>query len=668
MNTHSTINNNPTTAATTDLIDGTQYQVFDEAILTQMASDFFTSWPSATATTQMGDAQPNALQTADNFAAPPHLPQAAEPIPALSNRAPNIAYEKSINPDYPEQIPNYPDYPERRMQASTPIIGGANMPRPPYEPQFPQLRDDLARSQQPTKPQGGISAGEVAPFYFLDFQTLRPETEINLDQINTATQGGSLHQLDDYSLKQLLSENRFSAAETSAQSSPSSMPFYFLNPTLVEPTDLATSTVKQQPSASVPPRFHSEAAHPLDVEQVRRDFPILKEQVNGHPLIWFDNAATTQKPQSVIDRLSYFYQHENSNIHRAAHELAARSTDAFEHARQTVARFIGAESANEIVFVRGTTEAINLVAKTWGVQNIGAGDEILISQLEHHANIVPWYQLSQQTGAKLRVIPVDDNGQIIMQQVPHLLTDRTKIIAITQVSNALGTITPTAEIIQLAHAKGIRVLIDAAQSVAHLPSDVRGLDADFFVFSSHKIFGPTGVGALYAKPELLESMPVWEGGGNMIQDVSFEYVSYQSAPSKFEAGTANIADAVGLAAALEYIEGLGINNIAQYEHDLLEYAQYGLLSVPGLRLIGTAPSKASVMSFTLAGYSTEQVGKALNEYGIAVRSGHHCAQPILRRFGLETTVRPSLAFYNTTAEIDQMVAVLHQLVRKPSYI
>lgn len=661
MNTHSTTNNAPITA-NTDMLDNVQSPVFDEAMLSQMANAFFASWPGAPAT---DSALPTAVQSMDHATAPPHLPQTAEPMPALSNRVPNIAYEKSINPDYPEHIPNYPDYPERRMLASAPVVGGANLPRPPYEPTFPQLRDDLLRSQQPSKPQSGLSATEMAPFYFLDFQSARPETQIDLSRIDSAQADGNLHQLDDTALKQLLSENRFASADNSTVSPP---PFYFLDPTPIQAQDSASSGVKQQTVANPPPSFHTEAAQAFDVEQVRQDFPILQEQVNGHPLIWFDNAATTQKPQPVIDRLSYFYQHENSNIHRAAHELAARSTDAFEHARQTVARFIGAESANEIVFVRGTTEAINLVAKTWGVQNISAGDEILISQLEHHANIVPWYQLSQQTGAKLRVIPVDDSGQIIMHQVPNLLTDRTKIVALTQVSNALGTITPTAEIIELAHAKGIRVLIDAAQSVAHMPSNVRALDADFFVFSGHKIFAPTGIGVLYAKPELLESMPVWQGGGNMIQDVSFEHVSYQAAPNKFEAGTANIADAVGLAAALEYLDGLGLSNISRYEHDLLEYGQYGLQSVPGLRLIGTAPSKASVMSFTLNGYSTEQVGKALNEHGIAVRSGHHCAQPILRRFGVESTVRPSLAFYNTTAEIDQMVAVLHQLVRKPSYI
>ncbi|OLV63097.1 family 2A encapsulin nanocompartment cargo protein cysteine desulfurase, partial [Acinetobacter baumannii] len=454
-------------------------------------------------------------------------------------------------------------------------------------------------------------------------------------------------------LKSLLTEDRF-ATSTPPQSSASSV-FYFL--------DLPQSGQSYSHYQPSQPTFVASSAQPLDVHAIRRDFPILQERVNGRPLVWFDNAATTQKPQRVIDRIAYFYQHENSNIHRAAHELAARATDAYEHARNVVARFIGAPSSKEIIFVRGTTEGINLIAKTWGEQNIGEGDEIIVSHLEHHANIVPWYQLTKKTGAKLRVIPVDDTGQIILEELPKLINERTKLLSITQVSNALGTVTPVAEVIKIAHAKGVRVLVDGAQSVSHIPTDVQALDADFFVFSGHKVFGPTGIGAVYAKPKLLESMPVWEGGGNMIQDVTFEQVVYQPAPNKFEAGTGNIADAVGLGAALEYVESLGIHNIARYEHDLLEYGQNALSSVSGLRLIGTAHHKASVMSFTLQGYSTEQVGKALNQHGIAVRSGHHCAQPILRRFGVEQTVRPSLAFYNTTEEIDLLVSVLHQLTR-----
>jgi cysteine desulfurase / selenocysteine lyase len=404
------------------------------------------------------------------------------------------------------------------------------------------------------------------------------------------------------------------------------------------------------------------SAHPpFDVQAVRRDFPILKERVNGHPLVWFDNAATTQKPQSVIDRVSYFYEHENSNIHRAAHELAARSTDAYEKARDTVAHFMNASSSSEIVFARGTTEAINLVAKSWGQQNIKAGDEIVITWLEHHANIVPWKQLCDLTGAILRVVPVDEDGQVLLGEYQKLLTARTKLVSFTQVSNALGTVTPAKVMIDMAHRVGARVLLDGAQSVSHLRVDVQALDCDWFVFSGHKIFGPTGIGVLYGKAELLESMPPWQGGGNMIEDVTFEKIIYQPAPARFEAGTGNIADAVGLGAALEYVSKIGIDNIARYEHELLVYAMDALRSISGLRLIGTAAEKTSVLSFVLAGHSNQDIGVALNRVGIAVRTGHHCAQPILRRFGLESTVRPSLAFYNTHDEVDLLVSTVRRI-------
>jgi len=402
-------------------------------------------------------------------------------------------------------------------------------------------------------------------------------------------------------------------------------------------------------------------APPFDVNLVRRDFPVLKERVNGRPLIWLDNAATTHKPQSVIDRIAYFYAHENSNIHRAAHELAARATDAYEAAREKCRGFLNARSTNEIVFVRGTTEAINLVAKSWGQANVRAGDEIIVSHLEHHANIVPWQQLCAATGAKLRVIPVDDDGQVLLGEYAKLLGPRTKLVSFTQVSNALGTVTPAKQIVAMAHSAGAKVLVDGAQSVSHMRADVIDLDCDWFVFSGHKVFGPTGIGVLYGKEAVLNETPPWQGGGNMIKDVTFEHTEYHDAPGRFEAGTGNIADAVGLGAAIDYVQKLGIENIGAYEHQLLLYATRLLKDVPGLKLIGTAPDKAAVLSFTLQGYKTEEVGAALNKEGIAVRSGHHCAQPILRRFGLEATVRPSLAFYNTCAEIDTLVGVLHRL-------
>ena len=403
------------------------------------------------------------------------------------------------------------------------------------------------------------------------------------------------------------------------------------------------------------------APHSYDVDAIRRDFPILAEHVNGHPLVWLDNAATTQKPQQVIDRLTRFYCHENSNVHRGAHELATRATEAYEDARASVAKFLGAPSADDIVFVRGATEAINLVAQSWGRAHIHAGDEIVVSYLEHHANIVPWQLLTEERGAKLRVIPVDDSGQIILDEYRRLLTERTRLVAIAHVSNALGTIVPLREVIDAARSAGARVLVDGAQAVAHTPVDVQQLDPDFYVFSGHKVYGPTGIGALYGKSGVLDTMPPWQGGGNMIRNVTFERSSYQPPPARFEAGTGSIADAAGLAAAIGYVERIGRANIARYEHELLGYATRALTAVPGLRLVGTAPDKAGILSFVLDGYRPEDVGSALNASGIAVRAGHHCAQPILRRYGLAATVRAALAMYNTHAEIDALASALRAL-------
>jgi cysteine desulfurase / selenocysteine lyase len=408
-------------------------------------------------------------------------------------------------------------------------------------------------------------------------------------------------------------------------------------------------------------QHHGVPKMPFDVNLIKRDFPILQEQVNGRSLIWLDNAATTQKPKHVIDRVSYFYEHENSNIHRAAHELAARATDAYEAARKKVQTFLNAKSINEIIFVRGATEAINLVAKSWGEQNLKAGDEIIISHLEHHANIVPWQQLSQQKGLRIKVIPVDDDGQILLDEYAKLLGPKTKLVSFTQVSNALGTVTPAKKMVEMAHQIGAKVLVDGAQTVSHMRADVSYLDCDWYVFSGHKVFGPTGIGVLYGKEDLLNETQPWQGGGNMIVDVTFEHTTYHNAPGRFEAGTGNIADAVGLGAAIDYVSRIGIDLISQYEHYLLLYATRLLKNIPGLRLIGTAADKAGVLSFVLDGYKTEEVGAALNQHGIAVRSGHHCAQPILRRFGVEATVRPSLALYNTCSDIDALITVLQRL-------
>jgi len=400
----------------------------------------------------------------------------------------------------------------------------------------------------------------------------------------------------------------------------------------------------------------------FDVNRIRQDFPILSEKVSGgKPLVWLDNGATTQKPNAVIDRISYFYRHENSNVHRGAHELAARSTDAYEAARETIAKFLGSPLKDNIVFVRGTTEGINLAAQAYVKPLLSAGDEIILTILEHHANIVPWQMIAQETGALIKVAPVDDTGQIILSRYAELFTRRTKFVSVTHVSNALGTITPVRELVQIAHAHGVRILVDGAQSVAHTPLNVNELDADFFVFSGHKIFGPTGIGALYGKADVLEEAQPYQGGGNMIKDVTFERTIYNAAPVKFEAGTGNIADAVGLGAALDYVSGIGIANISAYEHELLNYATGELKRINGLHLIGTAAEKASVLSFVLDGASVEQVGKHLSSHGIAVRAGHHCAQPILRRFGLEATVRPTIAFYNTAEEIDKLVSAIKEL-------
>ncbi|MFM0013975.1 family 2A encapsulin nanocompartment cargo protein cysteine desulfurase [Paraburkholderia sediminicola] len=576
------------------------------------------------------------------------LPSAPTHVLSLGNRAPALAPHAAAQNGLPDNAVTV-------APALDPRFGGAALG-------VPEAHGAQRPSVGGAAPASPVSA---APYYFLgETAQARTPTVASPDIVVPGWNEVSAQSLGLPGVDQPLAEQRFPYDRPAAsQAAPSVGPaehtgnsHYFLN--LNEASQFPGHTSARTNSV---PHAGPSAHPPFDVNAIRRDFPILQERVNGRQLVWFDNAATTHKPQAVIDRLAYFYAHENSNIHRAAHALAGRATDAYEAARSKVQRFIGAASPEEIIFVRGTTEAINLIAKTWGVKHVGEGDEIIVSHLEHHANIVPWQQLVAQTGAKLRVIPVDDSGQILLDEYRRLLNDRTKIVSVTQVSNALGTVVPVREIVELAHRAGAKALVDGAQSVSHMRVDVQALDADFFVFSGHKVFGPTGIGVVYGKRAILEDMPPWQGGGNMIADVTFERTVFQPPPSRFEAGTGNIADAVGLGAAIDYVQRVGIENIARYEHDLLAYATSVLQPVPGVRLIGTARDKASVLSFVLKGYETEEVGQALNEEGIAVRSGHHCAQPILRRFGVEATVRPSLAFYNTCDEVDALVSVVRRL-------
>jgi cysteine desulfurase / selenocysteine lyase len=399
-----------------------------------------------------------------------------------------------------------------------------------------------------------------------------------------------------------------------------------------------------------------------DVGAARADFPALHQRVNGRPLVWFDNAATTQKPRVVLDEMTRFYERDNSNVHRGAHTLAARATDAYEEARASVAQLLGASAPEEVVFVRGTTEGINLLAATLGRSRVGPGDEIVLTTLEHHANIVPWQMLAQSVGARLRPVPVDDTGQVQLDAYAALLGDRAKIVTLSHVSNALGTVLPVETMTAMARARGIPVVVDGAQAVAHMPVDVQAIGADFYVFSGHKIFGPTGIGAVYGRRELLASLPPWQGGGSMIRDVTFEHTTYADPPTRFEAGTPSIADAVGLGAAIRYVQRLGMPSIAAREEQLARLLTEVLCEIPEVRLIGTAAHKVAVASFVVDGMRTEDVGRALDGCGMAVRSGHHCAQPALRRFGVESSVRASLAFYNTEDEVHAFGAALRRII------
>src|SRR5579872_307624 len=394
----------------------------------------------------------------------------------------------------------------------------------------------------------------------------------------------------------------------------------------------------------------------FDVERVREDFPVLKQKIHGKPLVYFDSAATAQKPFAVIDAIRKFHEVDCANIHRGVHELSQRSTAAYEETRAKTKRFLNAHSKSELIFVRGATEGINLVASTWGRQNVQAGDEIIISAMEHHSNIVPWQMLCEEKGAKLRVIPMNERGELILEQYELLLGPRTRMVAVAHVSNALGTINPVRQIIEMAHRVGALTLIDGAQAAPHMPVDVQELDADFYTFSGHKVFGPTGIGVLYGKMKLLNAMPPYQGGGDMIRSVTFEKTTYNDVPYKFEAGTPNIAGGIGLGAALDYLNHIGLDKIAAYEHELLVYGTDQLLKIPGLRLIGTAREKAAVLSFEIEGLHPHDIGTVLDRQGIAVRTGHHCAQPVMDFFGLPATTRASLAFYNTRAEIDALVS------------
>jgi cysteine desulfurase/selenocysteine lyase len=400
-----------------------------------------------------------------------------------------------------------------------------------------------------------------------------------------------------------------------------------------------------------------------DVERIRKDFPALHQQVHGKPLVYLDNAATSQKPQAMIDALVAYYSLDNANVHRGVHLLSERATEAYEGARARIQRHLNAASTREIVFVRQATEAINLVMASFGRRFVGAGDEIVISAIEHHANIVPWQMLCEEKGARLRVVPVDDRGDLVMEEYARLLGPRTKLVAVTQVSNALGTVTPIKEIIGLAHQQDIPVLVDGAQAVPHQAVDVRDLDCEFYVFSGHKAYGPTGIGVLYGKEQWLERMPPFQGGGDMIKAVTFEKTTYNELPYRFEAGTPHIAGAIGLAAGLEYLAGLGLDHIGEYEHELLAYGTELLSAIPGVRLIGTARYKAAVLSFVLDGVHAHDLGTILDQQGVAVRAGHHCAMPVMQRFGVAATARASMAFYNTRAELEALAAGVEEARR-----
>ena len=611
-------------------------------LLSRMANEFFTALPGTLpAAEPVASAAP---QAAGGSATPESLGSAAGATSAISGVAAYPILTEEVG--YPPSLLSVPGGDSIFGSRSIADTDFNNLTHFSF---LEDIRPIFSSAAAPTIPAAPLPS------------TVKIPTETEIKALADSFSANTLPQIPDQ--QNFLSAPPLPAAVSQPNASEASSAFSFLSEVRqLFPSAVATAPASDPfriPSATLPGLNLSSG--PFDVQAIRRDFPILQERVHGKPLIWLDNAATTQKPQSVIDRLSDFYSHENSNIHRAAHELAARATDAYEAAREKVRRFINASTVREIIFVRGTTEAINLVAQSWGRQNIQKDDEIVITWLEHHANIVPWQMLCAEKGARLRVAPVDNSGQVLLDEYQKLLGPRTRLVSFAQVSNALGTVTPAKEMIEMAHRFGAKVLLDGAQAVSHMRTDVQLFDCDFYVFSGHKMFGPTGIGVVFGKLDILENTQPWHGGGNMIQDVTFEKTTYQPPPGRFEAGTGNIADAVGLGAAIDYLDRVGMHNVARYEHDLLVYATEALQRIPGLHLIGTAKEKAGVLSFVLDGFRTEDVGAALNRQGIAVRAGHHCAQPILRRFGVETTVRPSLALYNTCEEIDALVAAIWNL-------
>jgi cysteine desulfurase / selenocysteine lyase len=411
--------------------------------------------------------------------------------------------------------------------------------------------------------------------------------------------------------------------------------------------------------AKPPQQIH--VARPFDVDKVREDFPILHQKVHGKPLVYLDNAATTQKPLAVLEALENYYRRDNANIHRGVHALSERATEAYEKVRVSMQKFLNAADPKEIIFLRGTTEAINLVAQTYGRKNVGSGDEVLITAMEHHSNIVPWQMLCTEKGAKLRVAPINNHGELLLEEFEKLLSPQTKIVAVGHISNALGTINPLREIIRMAHARNIPVLVDGAQAVPRLPVDVQELDCDFYAISGHKMYGPTGIGVLYGKTRLLEAMPPFQGGGDMIASVTFDKTIYNRLPYKFEAGTPNIADTIGLGAAIEYLNRLGLDAIEAHESALLDYATEAVEAIPGVHIIGTAAEKAGVLSFVMDDIHPHDIGTILDSEGIAVRTGHHCAQPVMQRFNIPATARASFGLYNTREEVDALVAGIQKV-------